>query len=567
MAVLAERLEAVRPVEVDGEGRLAASGKVTLSGEPLEITVLLGADFPAALPTVALTRNPSKRVPHVSNSGVVCFDRSSGLVIDRHDPAGVVRQSLGRALEILEAGLSGRNHQDFITEFKPTWRDIAPESPTAHAFSLVEPQGQVRIIHASYSQRGEGGTAELTCFLETPDDLKCWGQAIFGKEPQVRCAAFVPLRAPVRFRPPPHGRAWASSDVRDFLEANLDRGSWLALRDILRLETRLPVLISVPRDADSQALVAIEPRGAIGKHPLIGRQDAQPPLFHTVTRLDRGYLLPRGGAGVDPADKRVLVVGCGSLGSRVAELLGAAGVGRLTLVDPDIITTDNLYRHLLSALHVGLPKVVGLQMEFQLRFPHLRVDAVRAYILDVVRQGEVALEAFDLVVAATGEPSVELALNARLRGMPAAPPAIFTWVEAYGLGGHALLARPDQAGCPECLICPRSHPETPLYNRASFAAASQPRDSGRDLDGCGGAFTPFSALDAARTAELAARMALKSLEGSLTRARLESWRGDPERFVAAGFTAGDRSSTGPEHPVLPGDVFARPDCPACGGGA
>ena len=43
----------------------------------------------------------------------------------------------------------------------------------------------------------------------------------------------------------------------------------------------------------------------------------------------------------DLANRHVLVAGLGSVGSRVAEDLVRAGVGRLTLVDPDLVAAAN----------------------------------------------------------------------------------------------------------------------------------------------------------------------------------------------------------------------------------
>lgn len=55
---------------------------------------------------------------------------------------------------------------------------------------------------------------------------------------------------------------------------------------------------------------------------------------------------------------RVLVAGLGGVGGHVAEALGRAGVGRLTLLDHDTVSPSNLNRQLL-ALHstLGRPKV------------------------------------------------------------------------------------------------------------------------------------------------------------------------------------------------------------------
>ena len=54
--------------------------------------------------------------------------------------------------------------------------------------------------------------------------------------------------------------------------------------------------------------------------------------------------------------KSAAVVGCGAIGSFVADLLVRAGVGRLTLLDDDVLRPGNLVRHLAGPDEVGLTK-------------------------------------------------------------------------------------------------------------------------------------------------------------------------------------------------------------------
>src|SRR5690242_17519657 len=63
-------------------------------------------------------------------------------------------------------------------------------------------------------------------------------------------------------------------------------------------------------------------------------------------------------------DKSAAVVGCGSGGSAVADELARMGIGKLTLVDPDVLTEENLKRHVLDASSVGKPKVLGIQEKY-----------------------------------------------------------------------------------------------------------------------------------------------------------------------------------------------------------
>src|SRR6476469_7988757 len=57
-------------------------------------------------------------------------------------------------------------------------------------------------------------------------------------------------------------------------------------------------------------------------------------------------------------DGSALVIGAGGLGSPIAMYLAAAGVGRIGLVDFDVVDETNLHRQLLYGVNdVGRPKV------------------------------------------------------------------------------------------------------------------------------------------------------------------------------------------------------------------
>lgn len=72
---------------------------------------------------------------------------------------------------------------------------------------------------------------------------------------------------------------------------------------------------------------------------------------------------------------RVLIVGVGGLGSPVALYLAAAGVGRIGLVDGDVVSLSNLQRQVLyAAAEVGERKVECARRRLLQLAPHITVD-------------------------------------------------------------------------------------------------------------------------------------------------------------------------------------------------
>src|SRR3978361_617597 len=83
-----------------------------------------------------------------------------------------------------------------------------------------------------------------------------------------------------------------------------------------------------------------------------------------MDRYHRQTLLPQiGVAGQERlARGRVLLVGCGALGTVIAEQLARAGIGFLRIVDRDVVELTNLQRQVLfdeAAAAAEVPKAIA----------------------------------------------------------------------------------------------------------------------------------------------------------------------------------------------------------------
>jgi len=78
-----------------------------------------------------------------------------------------------------------------------------------------------------------------------------------------------------------------------------------------------------------------------------------------LDRFARHIVLPElGGAGqVALSEAHVVLVGCGGIGSPALQYLAGAGVGRLTLIDDDVVDLTNLQRQtIFTEADLGRPK-------------------------------------------------------------------------------------------------------------------------------------------------------------------------------------------------------------------
>lgn len=100
---------------------------------------------------------------------------------------------------------------------------------------------------------------------------------------------------------------------------------------------------------------------------------------------------------------RVAVIGCGAIGSYVADLLLRSGVRRLTLVDHQILRPGNVVRHIAPDRMSGWAKVDAVRATLAATGLSVESVSVRTNAVRTLREAsELALE-HDLVIDATGD--------------------------------------------------------------------------------------------------------------------------------------------------------------------
>src|SRR6202451_3535101 len=152
-----------------------------------------------------------------------------------------------------------------------------------------------------------------------------------------------------------------------------------------------------------------------------------------------------------------VLVGCGALGTVVANLLVRAGLGRLRIVDRDFVELSNLQRQTLfeeADARESLPKAVAAEQRLRAINSDTRVEAV---VTDLTPENaEELLAGFDLIIDGTDNFETRLLLN------DAAISLNTSWIYAAAVGsyGVTLTIRPGRTACLACLLEGREKPFT-----------------------------------------------------------------------------------------------------------
>lgn len=427
---LAELTEAV-PWLTGVQWHVAAGGVLKVDfdieheGITFPLTLTYSAFHPSAPPTV-MPRDGSPLSGHqYGTGGSLCLEYRA----DNWEP-GVTGAMMVESTYRLIAGERGEGINEVPSAHRlsigqrvrgHTLRFLVTEAADAQLRDV--PPG--RAVELGVSEKWHSGTLVTTVTdIDDVDGLGAWPVGVPATAKR-GYAVRLPAGSPV---PSPTG---------DAISATLESLGLAALSE----------RISAAGEVDLVVLHAGEPVHFLAFNGDGGRRFAQ---SKTVMVRDAGVRVPDEYAGL--AGKAVGVVGCGSLGSKVAAMLVRAGVRRLTLVDDDLLLAGNLIRHELDATAIGVHKVNALKTRLVEIAGAVDV-AARAVALggqessDSTGSVMTTLEGCDVIVDATADPHCFNFCAAVARA--GRRPMVWGQVFAGGIGGLVVRVRPGHEPDPQ----------------------------------------------------------------------------------------------------------------------
>ena len=147
------------------------------------------------------------------------------------------------------------------------------------------------------------------------------------------------------------------------------------------------------------------------------------------------------------SEGRVLVVGAGGLGSPAAFYLAAAGVGRLGIMDGDVVEASNLQRQILHrTADIGRPKVESAAEALRALNPEVEVRPMAERL--TADNGPRVLADYDVVVDATDTFAAKFLIAELCHA--AGTPYVHGGIAQFC--GQALTVLPGRSACCRCVF-------------------------------------------------------------------------------------------------------------------
>jgi len=506
------------PIAIKTKGRARSfEGKLRCAqGDVLARVEISDWDF-LTYPNIRVLEKPAflpSLMPHIDVFGSLCYFAPGSVTLDRYNPAVSLLQCLNQATDILNR-----------IALDPTYRreDIQTEFPALWAFGQAKLPWRVLIgdigggnVKAGFYliEVNEQKYALISSNLSEANALaKALGAKITSSS--YRCGIFesaivpyVPEKMPSTVKDLFNWlKSWDKSLYDRMQEALLD-DKYLGIQEYVTFGIKSPAgWIGFGFYLDRMKRLGYQKRPERYRQFLHAKGGAQELFRMAIEPIGTDFTHSRNLSYSDMKNKSVTVVGCGSIGSYIANAMARLGAGtgergQLKLIDPDSLGAENLGRHTLGYPFLFQGKASGMRDEIRRHFAYANIVAVDESAFD-----DPELFACDLLIDATGEESVSERLNGLRLSLERGPPILHVWIRGNGDAVQALWVDERKYGCYRCLIVPdRLH-----HRRERFRLLKQ--DTQRRTDGCR-SYTPYAVSASMYAGALAAEMVGAWLQGS-----------------------------------------------------
>lgn len=276
-----------------------------------------------------------------------------------------------------------------------------------------------------------------------------------------------------------------------------------------------------------------------------------------VRDISFDFLRTRGGS--QKIYDKILVVGCGSVGSEVVEILAGSGFLDITIIDNENLKYENAYRNTTGFVYLDkfkeYSKTSTLKKFIEVKYPDATISTVVDDIVDLLYSNGISLDLFKYIIICTGNNVLQKFINNFIYEKNIKTKLLFAWLEPYGIAEHILAVNTSQCGCYNCLCKSK--------NNVHFSMNDTDYKIRNNV--CSGSYTPYGRISTIRLATFISELLLNDYN-SIKEINNNHYvnKGNFEKYLSEGFKLTDYANyTQKEIDALSKD-FIYEGCEVCG---
>jgi hypothetical protein len=429
----------------------------TAAGD-FSVLLVINCDDLSSLPAAFILQRPDtlkdQLLPHISVWNTICYANEDMSDWNPHKPQATaisIDQKIQITLDISVSKGSVRN-DGFQTELINYWG--ADEESYIFGDQGCIKNGDFKSQEVAYHRGDQASDVKEFIVYEEDDQLKKWlslrNAKKIGNPLEVICIRVKTVQVTPS--------SWPLDNLSDLL-------SWLKKTDISARNGLATQLISRGNQKNHFLLFDIEGEGMVSVKLCLNQIlcNTLPKIASNNSKTKRSIKLSRfipaleskknsvkftrictssvsneslikrnRPVELDLRNKRIAVIGCGTIGGYCVDPLVRSGAGKgargvIDLWDSDEYKPDNYGRHVLSEKYFGWNKAAALKDKIEA--DSLKSTKIRA---NTQRASAAQLMNYDIVIDATGRPPFSKTLSIKIREVSKPPTVIYAYNHAYG---------------------------------------------------------------------------------------------------------------------------------------
>ena len=281
----------------------------------------------------------------------------------------------------------------------------------------------------------------------------------------------------------------------------------------------------------------------------------------SIDSINPKQLCIRGGGDTELRSKKILVIGCGSIGGYLIEQIAKSGIKNIEVIDDDVLKEVNIYRHVLGMEYVGRYKSEAICEYIRKNIPHINIVGTQTTIEEALEDGSIDLNNYDLIISAIGNHNINRWLNEYIHKFNIKSVIMYLWNEVLDIGNHILITNNQHVGCYECLF--KIDDKDEIFDRTSYCKNGQ--NYTVQMQGCGSEYLPYSSTHSLRIVTYAIDLMKKIFYEGLEYNILFSVKGTDYYFKKLGYVTSNRFNKQSDNiKILKGEKFMQNECEFCG---